>query len=401
MTDFEPWADRIIGGLSDPDDIDPEIALDGPGQQDESESIDLWSGWDELDSDGKDAPHPERLWGEEYDHGALDVPEVDDSDRIWDAAAAEGFAVFAFYKSIHFKAQRPFPGLWGIFVHDWAVGCIQQQVLQYHRHFPLAQPLSVTDAQLFARRMLFRHEFYHFRVDAWTLAIEAALGAHRYALYNRQIYRRVHPGLLCVEESLANRHLWNNRDRLLRNCRGFLTDFMDCQPGAYACYKRHPRCAGGSQSLPDFLRGQLALQVVDLRATFGQTRSDLAPFVAEAPPTVIKKSNCPFYIVRGTNPNRFLPPFRGLPTVDEMERFVTDYLDGKPVSSSDHRKRRLDNGETVKLPNPHSNEDRAKPWEFLNILRRAGLRSPEYYTERERTKTWRRNVPRGTIRLGL
>jgi hypothetical protein len=53
--------------------------------------------------------------------------------------------------------------------------------------------------------------------------------------------------------------------------------------------------------------------------------------------------------------------------------FVSSYLKGVPVSETDHEYYQIDNGESIKIPNPHSCVDRLKPWEFKNTVLKAGL----------------------------
>ncbi len=80
-------------------------------------------------------------------------------------------------------------------------------------------------------------------------------------------------------------------------------------------------------------------------------------------------------------------------SVEEVNNdFVKRYLGGVLDHHSDHSYYRIDNGEKVKLPNPHR-PDLTNP-EFHNILAKAGMTSPQFFKERQRTSVWRKGVPR-------
>ena len=53
---------------------------------------------------------------------------------------------------------------------------------------------------------------------------------------------------------------------------------------------------------------------------------------------------------------------------------------------SDHNYYRIDNGEKVKLPNPHSPDLTYR--EFHNIIGKAGMTSLQFYKRRARTSVW-------------
>jgi hypothetical protein len=72
--------------------------------------------------------------------------------------------------------------------------------------------------------------------------------------------------------------------------------------------------------------------------------------------------------------------------------FIRRYLAGVHDHHSDHSYYRIDNGQKVKLPNPHR-PDLTNP-EFHNILAKAGMTSPQFFKERQRTSMWRKGVPR-------
>jgi hypothetical protein len=83
-------------------------------------------------------------------------------------------------------------------------------------------------------------------------------------------------------------------------------------------------------------------------------------------------------------------------SVSEVNKdFVKRYLAGVLDHHSDHSYYRIDNGELVKLPNPHQRD--VKNYEFHNIISKAGMTSPQFYKERDRTAVWRKRVPRSPV----
>jgi hypothetical protein len=74
-------------------------------------------------------------------------------------------------------------------------------------------------------------------------------------------------------------------------------------------------------------------------------------------------------------------------------------LDGTVVRRTDHEFIKIDNGETIKFPNAHVNT--IKRHERKNILFKAGMRDPEYRSERDATKMWKRGCPRPEPRRPL
>ena len=54
---------------------------------------------------------------------------------------------------------------------------------------------------------------------------------------------------------------------------------------------------------------------------------------------------------------------------------------------TDHRYYTIDNGQKIKVPNPHAKN--VALHEFSNIIKKAGLKQKEFYKERERTRVWK------------
>jgi hypothetical protein len=75
--------------------------------------------------------------------------------------------------------------------------------------------------------------------------------------------------------------------------------------------------------------------------------------------------------------------------------FIRRYLAGVKDHHTDHSYYRIDNGEKIKLPNPHRSDltDR----EFNNIIGKAGMTRPQSFGERHRTSVWKKGVPRSEV----
>jgi len=87
---------------------------------------------------------------------------------------------------------------------------------------------------------------------------------------------------------------------------------------------------------------------------------------------------------------------RHVGSVSEINNnFVKRYLAGVQDHHSDHSFYRIDNGDKVKLSNPHRPDLTNR--EFHNIIGKASLTSPMFYKERERTSVWREGAPRSPV----
>jgi len=106
-------------------------------------------------------------------------------------------------------------------------------------------------------------------------------------------------------------------------------------------------------------------------------------------------NNCPVYWIDWVKGGKsVLVPY--VASVSEINNdFIKRYLAGVQDHHSDHSFYRIDNGEKVKLPNPHRPDLTNR--EFHNIIGKAGLTSPQFYKERERTSVWRKGVPRSPV----
>jgi hypothetical protein len=288
-----------------------------------------------------------------------------------------GFEVLAFYKSIHNLDKRPYPGRWGIFVYDWALDKLGKELSApvYGGHNPYK-------ARNWALRLIHRHEMYHFYVDAWTLSREALLGKEIYGEYLREVYNVYRPGLEVVEESLANRLVFNSlgKGRRLHEIKDWALDFMNRQPGAYANFR-------GDQ---DSNRAQLASQILNGKkwapGMFDYSQAPWMKFNSNEP--LLHPDNCPNWLIRDL-PITGLPALcYALPDHKEIQKFLKHYCAGAE-SKTDHTYVRIDNGRKVKVPNKHHGVDCIRPDEFRNILYKSSTKKVQYYSEKDRTKGWK------------
>ena len=297
---------------------------------------------------------------------------------IEEGVSVYGMRFLAFYKSIHFRDEPPFRGQWGIFLFDWAVDYLHSEIATFYPN--KFSPQSASDR---AWNLLFNHEFFHFRIDAWTLPYEELLRKRLYELYHSWVYRRLHPGPGCVEESLANKFAFDHRYG--REIAGYLTRFMKSQPAAYAAFDDDP----------DPLRATLAAQILQNSSWApNQALVSQSPWIGYGRNRLLNEANCPTYRILNSSPTALATWALSPPELDEIESFVTSYLGGQPAGRTDHAKYRIDNGEMIKIPNTHGNVDRLKTNEFKGILLKSGMRRREFEEERIRTGRWRRGVPR-------
>ncbi len=105
--------------------------------------------------------------------------------------------------------------------------------------------------------------------------------------------------------------------------------------------------------------------------------------------------NCPVYWVDWVKGGKSVLVPYAAPVAEINNDFIRRYLAGVQGHHSDHRCRRIDNGEKVKQPTPHR-ADLTKR-EFHNIIGKAGMTSPQFYKERDQTSVWRKGVPRSQV----
>jgi hypothetical protein len=374
MPHFEEYAERIIQNLPDPTILD----LENPDDPDR-----VWSSIDErrFDTSPLDLNNPNGYVGGllgSFLDGSSDsrYPEKHETEG---AILARGLDALAFYKSIHFRHRHPFPGKWGIFITDYGLRFLAQEISDHYGW-------NIYKSLTYAMKLLAAHEYYHFQFDAWMISLEGLSNRPLYEEYHANVYRSFFPNDVVVEETLANRRAFQSSE--LRRISGFVRRFMEAQPGAYA---RFDEVAMDWNAC----RAQLGSQGVLGRPGILGHRWEHEPFLARGRGDFVARGECPTYEVFGLRPSHFSP--LALPSLQEIRRdFVGRYLNGQRHSRTDHEYYLIDNGERIKIPNAHGQHVRLD--EFKSIIRKAGLTPKEYYSERERTAVWSRDCPRSSIR---
>jgi hypothetical protein len=306
--------------------------------------------------------------------------EYESIDRgVWE----DGFETLAFYKSLHFLNDSPFDGEWGIFIFDYAIRSVADEIQGY---YPGKWHPEVYKEK--ATRFLYCHERFHFRFDAWALSHEAVAKKPLYEDYLRGFYRRFHPLEYVYEESLANNHAYISMR--YEDIAEFMEDFLERQPGAYSVFKPdlnefRSRLAASFFHGADSIKGEPVNSCPEHASWIAAANGHMP---------LLKDGNCPVHVIRNCSPGDLVPPSIGgaPPTLKIYKKFVRNYLAGEFHSRTDHEYYTIDNGLKIKIPNPH--EKQLKPWEFTGTLKKAGMSVKEYIKERARTNTWKKHVPR-------
>jgi hypothetical protein len=300
-----------------------------------------------------------------------------------------GIEYLAFYKSFRDVKRSPAPNRWGIFFVK-------------RRCAALATDMAYSTGESFAdcldglAAFLYSHELYHYHFDAQCLKMEATGGLPVYRPYRSLV------GSLPMdewhEESIANYYgLQALKPNLHypQTIRDYLWDLVANSPGAYAGgidKWQWPRKDKMVQQASQYMRhaGPAAWQdliVSTIRSAINLPRSNERSFM--------RLDHCPVYWIDWVKGGKsVLVPLTA--SVSEVNNdFVKRYLAGVLDHHSDHSFCRIDNGELVKLPNPHQRD--VKNHEFHNIIGKAGMTSPQFYKERDRTAVWRKRVPRSPV----
>jgi hypothetical protein len=306
----------------------------------------------------------------------------------------EGIEYLAFYKSFRDIQRSPARNRWGIF-------------LIKKRCNALATDMAFSTGESFADCLdalvafLYMHELYHYRFDAHCLQMEATGGRAVYRPYRRLVARL--PIDEWHEESLANFYglkalLATRKNSYSQSVCNFLQDLVANSPGAYA---------GGIDKQQTSRRIQMAQQA---SAAFGNSGPTVWQSLVEstirtgmslskqrdaALSYFLHLDNCPVYWIDWVKGSKsVLVPY--VASVSEINNdFIKRYLAGVQDHHSDHNYYLIDNGEKVKLPNPHRPDLTNR--EFHNIIGKAGMTSPQFYRERKRTSVWRKGVPRNPV----
>jgi hypothetical protein len=369
METFEDYAKRVIAGLAPPEQISADQYL--------SPLEEPFSGLFEEDFPVI-AVNPLEPQLDQIDLGnKLDTEQI---EAIENGVLGTGIECLAFYKSIRYQAVPPVPGYWGIFIFDYAISYVAEEIESYYDG-----RFSRSNARQASLALLYFHERFHFRFDAWAVSQESATGKSLYENYRRSVYRSFHPLEYVYEETLANLHALSSIRSF--GIYQFAKEFVQSQPGCYSNIRAERR--------QNFL-GQLAAQLFYGRGQFlGVPHFRLPEHVGYMVNHNSAKRldrECPAYLIQGFSPQRFSVPNVSLPAISEIESgFLRKYLAGEEIRT-DHKYFRIDNGSKVKCPNPHSKTVKLR--EFKNITGKAGLRTSEYFDERKRTNGWKKGTPR-------
>jgi hypothetical protein len=337
----------------------------------------------------------------------VDVVEVEPStfpvapgkdDDSHDGAAGGvvdgGFEYLAFYKSFRNVMRAPAPKRWGIFF-------IRKRCIALATDMTLSTGEPFADCLDGLVAFLYAHELYHYRFDAHCLQMEATGGQALYRPYCRLVSSR--PMAEWHEESVANNYGLQalqpiSKSSYAQSIYDYLFDLVVNSPGAYA---------GGADKQQDQRKD---LMVQQASAAYSHTGPRVWQGLLESTirvgtnlsiqresslSTFLRLKNCPVYWIDWTSGGQsVLRPY--VASVSEVNNdFVKRYLAGVQDHQSDHSYFRIDNGEMVKLPNPHRADLTNR--EFHNIIGKAGMTSPQFYKERARTSVWRKGVPRNPV----
>ena len=366
---------------------------------------------DDLDSDnskdsgdfpqtGVDIPaEDDQAVVDEIDSSSIPGRPLND-DESHDGATGgvveRGIEYLAFYKSFRDVMRTPARNRWGIFF-------IKRRCVALATDMSFSTGESFVDCLDGLAAFLYSHELYHYRFDAHCLQMESTGGLPVYRPYRRLVASR--PINEWHEESIATFYglkalLPTGTNSYPQSICDFLRDRVANSPGAYA---------GGIDSLKQqsVRKDQMAQQAgaafnksgptvwqslveSTIRAGMGLSKQREA-----ALSYFLHLNNCPVYWIDWVKGGKsVLVPY--VASVSEIKNdFIKRYLAGVQDHHSDHSFYRIDNGEKVKLPNPHR-ADLTNP-EFHNIIGKAGLTSPQFYKERERTSVWRKSVPRSPV----
>ena len=197
-----------------------------------------------------------------------------------------GMEAIAFYKSLRFKHRPLFAGHWGIFILETGIQTIANLILA---HYP--RKYNCDEARTKAFWMLYYHERYHFRFDAWAISQESFQLSPLYERYYHEVYQVNYPNTLLVEETLANLSALSSVQR--HGIQAFTRQFMRAQPGAYGNIKG----VDANQ-----LRAQLAAQLMyGAEQITNSSKSELiaySHYVASSFNTAQLVCQCPVYIVK-------------------------------------------------------------------------------------------------------
>jgi hypothetical protein len=390
ITDFADYAQPLVDQLTDdPDRPPPE---EPPGRC-------TFPGGPDLDGDLQPI-HPNEEDSLVPVGGNTPVSD-EDSDAARGAYPMVGLDVLAFYKSFRFRQFAPFRGKWGIFLIDAGVAGLTADLNA------LEPKLPISEARQLAMDLLLAHERYHFWIDAWALGQEITpLIRPKFKCYEPYLSGKRQVDLTPddYEESLANHYAFQKLKRRNLSIGGtassIVRQVLELAPIPY--------CSFSFDKLERSEReGYLALAVANglspiVSFTFSKMHNvDPSILGASLKPAdrwhpIAGFPNCPVYYVHTYNYAQLIQPFQG-PELKEFKSFVINYLAGTKEKKTDHQYYRIDNGQKVRIPNPH--DKTARNYELKGTLFKAGMTSKEFIAERLRTGCWNNHCPRPEPKL--
>jgi hypothetical protein len=202
------------------------------------------------------------------------------------------------------------------------------------------------------------------------------------------------------EESIANYHAL----KALKPDRNFfcpqtifdyLRDLVANSPGAYAGGIDIRQLPRKDQMAQQASRSMSSIGPSDWQELIVSTIRSGMDLPRSMATSFLRLDHCPVYWIDWVKGGKSVLVPLTAPVSEINNDFVKRYLAGVLDHQSDHRFYRIDNGELVKLPNPHKRD--LKLHEFHNIIGKAGMTSTQFYKERNRTAVWRKNVPRQPV----
>ena len=333
---------------------------------------------------------------EEVDEGSIgDINESDDDPYhgTSEGVVEGGMDYLAFYKSFRDAKRSPVRNKWGIFfVKRRCIALAKDMALSTNEPFRLCLDALID--------LIYAHELYHYKIDAYCLQLESTGGSHIY-----RPYRSLVRGLSINdwhEEAVANyygllRMKASNRNKPAYplSIQQFCIDLVACSPGAYSAGICSTNAIWGRKDLVSYQASQIFSPPRNSANHHELVRSTLRSGTnlhEKNLGSILNLDNCPVYWIDWVkNGSSIIVP--NTISISEVENdFVIRYLSGVFDHQSKHPFYKIDNGELLKVPNKHSKD--LMPWEFTNILGKAGMTSPQFFKARQQTSGWRKNVPR-------
>ena len=307
----------------------------------------------------------------------------------------EGIDYLAFYKSFRFTGESPVKNCWGIFILKNRFDALVDEI-------SLSTGSCKSDSAQILFRFIVVHELYHYKIDAYSLQLESTGGCHVYRPYRILSKRAViddwHEEAIANAYALAQAKLLTS-DPSFRKIYDFLWNLVDSCPGAYArgvqTRQSHNKDLLAQQmAFPQIISTnasghfkQLIESVMRTGTNFYYTDSTLSK--------TLRIRNCPIYWLDYQKKGRSVLMAHAISRREIVDGFILKYLAGDLDRFTDHGFCRIDNGEEIKLPNPHRKD--VTRGEFKNIVWKAGMSICHYYKARIETRGWKKNVPRSPI----